>query len=98
MLVAVGLLSLASPPKVVATEVTAPIIQVEDAGSLPNALVQLVIEQSLNALNQAANEQLTCKQWEVKYHNGMLTITQLQKETFRLDAGGGNIIITILDP
>ncbi len=98
LLVAVGLLSLASPPNVVATVATAPILKAKDAGSLPTVLLQMVIDQSLNALNQATGEQLSSRDWTVKYHNGSLTITQLQKETFRLDAGGGNIIITILDP
>ena len=64
---------------------------------ISNALAEQVINESVNELNQVTGQQLSERDWVTKYHLNELTITQLQKDTFRLQTGS-HIVVTILNP
>ena len=96
-LVIAVLLILAQPTR--ATTSAAPEVPSLEVFSnvITNALAEQVIHESVNELNQVTGQQLPERDWVTKYYLNELTITQLQKDTFRLQTGS-HIVVTILNP
>ncbi len=97
LLVAAGLLGLAAPTHGLSSPHQAPTCLSEQTALIPFALAKKVIDECYVDLNQMTGEQMTAKEWLIKYHNGGLNISQINKSVFRLTCGGSVIIITI-DP
>ena len=98
-LVLAGLLLLALPVTSFGTNSQKTfVLENQLASGVTDAQAEFVIGHCQGELNQLTGEQLTCREWVVKYYHGELDVTQLNKVTYRLNAGGGNILITIIDP